>query len=228
MSQAEEREHYWIKTRFQYIDKALPKEAREVIEFGCGTGQNIWYLRQRFDLESIVGVDPNLPDNFSPEWIDSKDSMVKAIGQDQKADFLVAMDVLEHIDNDGEVLKEWVTHLKGSNARMLITVPAFQSLWSSHDEILEHKRRYTKKSLKEVALSAGLEPVYLSYAFSYLFFPAWIVRKLFAAKGSESTDLKKPNFVINSIFKLLGKIEYLLGGFPLFGTSVVGIFKVRE
>ena len=67
-----------------------------------------------------------------------------------KADIVLAMDVLEHIQDDYSTLKEWKNTLK-PNGLLLITVPAFQHLWSSHDIFLGHHRRYNKKDISDLA-----------------------------------------------------------------------------
>jgi len=230
-----ERKHWWIRTRFQYIEKLFNFFNRgnlNVAEYGCGSGQNLWYLKTQSPsigkVKSAVGIDPNLPAEFKGDWCDENFRLSSNLNEcsEEKADVLLAMDVLEHVDNDEEVLKQWVSTMKPDGS-ILITVPAFQSLWSYHDEFLEHRKRYTRKELLEVAKKAGLEPVYLKYAFGYLFPVVFIVRKF--SKGSkDQQDLKLPNPVINLIMILLGKIEKVLGGNPFFGTSVIGIFKFEK
>jgi SAM-dependent methyltransferase len=234
LSLEEEKNHWWINTRFNYIDRALrllKKDQLKVAEYGCGTGQNLWYLREKSSLgncvQSTTGVDLNLDDSFHPSWMRKDDHFTSDIHANLKgSDLILGMDVLEHIDDDLEALKAWSENLD-SQGVILITVPAFQSLWSYHDVFLEHKRRYTKKELKDLAAKAGLEPVFLSYAFSYLFPVVYMIRRLLGSgiKKEASSDLKPPIAPINFALKIIGKVEAFLGGFPFFGTSVVGIFK---
>ena len=73
-------------------------------------------------------------------------------------DVLLAMDVLEHIENDTDALAAWLPHVK-SGGYVLITVPAFQWLWSYHDDRLGHVRRHTRSSLERLATGCGLEPI---------------------------------------------------------------------
>lgn len=235
MGAEEEKRHWWIRTRFQYIDMALShlhSQEVKVAEYGCGTGQNLWYLRQESSygdrVKQLTGIDLNLPENFKLEWQKPSDTFSNQLNTDVKdSDLILAMDVLEHIDEDVEALKMWVSNLSDDGV-ILITVPAFSMLWSHHDDYLDHKRRYTRESLLEVARQAGLEPLKLTYAFSFLFLPVLVIRKLLPRGNKASaSDLKLPSFLINQAMIWLGKIEYLLGGFSLFGTSVVGIFKKR-
>jgi hypothetical protein len=135
---------------------------------------------------------------------------------------------VEHIEKDVEILREWQTYIK-PGAIVLITVPAFQFLWSYQDVFLEHFRRYTKGHLRDVAESAGLQPVKITYAFSWALPLVFLVRKIIKRGSKEaSNDLSPANPLVKSIFKVLGKIEFIFGGCPFFGASVVGIFKVPE
>jgi len=231
LSLEEEKRHWWITTRFNYIDSSLrflENEQITALEFGCGTAQNLWYLRQKSlykkKIESVTGVDINLPDNFRPEWSLEQDNFKRELkGGKQKYDLILAMDVLEHIDEELDALHSWISYLSQKGV-VLITVPAFHALWSYHDQYLGHKRRYTKKSLQKIAEQAGLVPLKLTYAFGPLFPIVYLVRKLFASK-KESSDLKLPPPWINAPLQAVGNIEAFLGGTPFFGTSVVGIFK---
>jgi hypothetical protein len=134
------------------------------------------------------------------------------------------MDVLEHIADDKTALLEWVKNLK-STGKILITVPAFKALWSYHDEFLGHERRYTKKELLSVAKICGLRPVFINYSFSYLFPIVFLVRA-FSSENNHNTDLILPHPIINKFLTIIGKLEAKLGGFALFGTSVIGIFEL--
>jgi SAM-dependent methyltransferase len=87
---------------------------------------------------------------------------------DESVDVIVATDILEHLDDDMAALAEFRRTLKpGGHA--VITVPAYQWLWSEHDEALMHKRRYVSKLLRRRIEQAGLRPVRLTYALSFLF-----------------------------------------------------------
>jgi SAM-dependent methyltransferase len=234
LSQQEERKHWWIKTRFLYIDKAFDylENQRDinVIEFGCGTAQNLWYLQEesqyKNNILSMLGIDPELPKDFKVDWnkaqnIELSNDLNRP--EENKADIGMAMDVLEHIEDENMALQGWNKSLK-SNGLMFVTVPAFQALWSYHDEFLDHKRRYTKTQLTKVLNENGFEAVKVTYAFSFIFPLVYLIRKL--SKGSESTqDLALPPMIINGILYFCGKVENIFGGFPFFGTSVIGIYR---
>lgn len=85
-----------------------------------------------------------------------------------EADLVLLMDVLEHVDDDVGLLNEYVKKVP-RGALFLISVPAFQFLWSGHDVFLEHKRRYRLSQLEGVVRRAGLTVQYGSYYFGAVF-----------------------------------------------------------
>jgi hypothetical protein len=85
------------------------------------------------------------------------------------------MDVLEHVDDDVGLLSEYVSKAP-IGARFLISVPAFQFLWSGHDVFLEHKRRYRLSQIERVADLAGLRVVRSAYYFGLVFPIAAVIR----------------------------------------------------
>ena len=78
------------------------------------------------------------------------------------------MDILEHVDDDLKLLKEYVDK-SPPKTNFVISVPAFMFLWSDHDVFLEHKRRYTLKQLEQLVLASGLQLTRSSYYYGLLF-----------------------------------------------------------
>ncbi|MEZ7973910.1 MAG: class I SAM-dependent methyltransferase [SAR324 cluster bacterium] len=231
----EEVNHWWIKTRFNYINEIIKyynSKNINIVEYGCGTCNNIYYLLKRSPhsatIKSIIGIDPNLTNIEKPDWaIDSNFLLKNSFSSTNKADIVLAMDVLEHIQDDHSALIEWKQALK-PNGLLLISVPAFQHLWSGHDIFLGHYKRYNKNSLNELAESVGFHTVKINYAFSFIYPVVLLLRKLLPQTYNRNGDLKKSNKFINIILYLLGYLEYKVGGSNYFGTSVVGIFKNEE
>ncbi|HAZ11679.1 MAG: hypothetical protein A2X86_18315 [Bdellovibrionales bacterium GWA2_49_15] len=231
----QEINHWWIRTRFLYIDKAIRRlpnmtETIDALEFGCGTGQNLYYLTQlspyRARIASAFGIDPQLKDATTPFWGSEKVQLVQSVpAQSAKANLLLAMDVLEHIENDQGALNEWKQHLKPGGIA-LITVPAFQLLWSYQDKFLGHFRRYRRRDVMALAAHCGFEVIYCRYIFSWAFPIVFIARKILGRnKEGLSADLKPTHPILNWFFFLAGKIEYLVRADHLLGTSVVAIIK---
>jgi len=92
-------------------------------------------------------------------------------------DLIIALDVIEHIADDRAALREYRRILKPAG-RLVLTAPAYQWLWSRHDEVNQHRRRYTRRSLRLALETAGLVPERISYFCFFLFLPVALVRLL--------------------------------------------------
>jgi SAM-dependent methyltransferase len=229
-----EMQHWWVKTRFSYLDKALvylkSHEPLNVLEVGCGTCPNLRHLRSQHlrPISSVTGVDLELNATTKKDWMKTEDQLFKSveeIDKSKKFDLLLAMDVLEHIEDDVTSLKSWIEFLKPGGI-VFVTVPAFQFLWSAHDELLHHYRRYSICELEGLAEKTGLETLKIRYAFGHLMPPAVIRRKLFPQRKNKiTTDLKPPHPMINGALSFLGRLESQLDFNSAMGTSVIGYFK---
>lgn len=138
------------------------------------------------------------------------------------ADLVLLMDVLEHVDDDVGLLKAYVDKVP-SGSRFLMTVPAFQFLWSGHDEFLEHKRRYTLPQLEKVAREAGLTVKQGAYYFGLVFPIAATLRLL--PKGAQPSpprsQLKQHHPLVNTLLKTLCSLELpFMGANRLAGLTV--------
>lgn len=138
------------------------------------------------------------------------------------ADLVLLMDVLEHVDDDVGLLKAYVEKVP-SGSRFLITVPAFQFLWSGHDDFLEHKRRYTLAQLEAVVRNTGLTVKQGAYYFG-LVFPIAATQRLLP-KGAQPSpprsQLKQHHPLVNTILKTLCSVELpFMGANRLAGLTV--------
>jgi len=97
---------------------------------------------------------------------------------------VTAMDIVEHIDDDKAAMME-IRRVLRPGGRLFMTVPAYQSMWSEHDEALHHYRRYTSPSVRDLARRTGLEVERLSYTVTSLLPAAWAYRQC-------SNRLRKP------------------------------------
>lgn len=229
-----ESQHWWFVARRKIIanvirDLKLGKDAR-ILDAGCGNGDNLEMLSKVGQLAAIerdenalakakkrcIGevVKGELPDNL-PATINKEN------------DLIVLLDVLEHIDDDQESLSI-LSGLARNSGTLLVTVPAYQFLWTVHDELHHHKRRYTTKELKKIIERNGWKVEYISYFNTFLFPLALIDRvrqKIFPS--SNQHELNMPNGFINSLFEKIFSMESnFIGKFSLpFGLSIIVIAK---
>jgi SAM-dependent methyltransferase len=132
------------------------------------------------------------------------------------ADLVLLMDVLEHVDDDAGLLKDYVAKVPNGTL-FLISVPAFEFLWSGHDVFLEHRRRYTLEQIEGLARQAGLTVEHGAYYFGAVFPIAAITRlvgNLFG-KGAEQprSQLKLHHPVVNEALAALCSAELPLMGY---------------
>ena len=91
-------------------------------------------------------------------------------------DCVLSLDVIEHVDNDMQILNG-LREIVKPGGHLIVTVPAFQLLWSEHDIINQHKRRYRVPQLRRLAEEAGFEVERISYCNTMLYLPVLVMRK---------------------------------------------------
>lgn len=143
------------------------RPALSLLDVGAGSGVFSRMLIADGAARRAICVDPNYKD----EWVGSRRSDRIAFRKSVDAvdaDLVLMIDVIEHVDDDRGLIAHYV-EMAPPGTRFLISVPAFNFLWSSHDEFLEHRRRYTLEGLQDVVASAGLDVVDTRYFFGMLF-----------------------------------------------------------
>ncbi len=204
----------------------------EVLDVGAGSGV---FSRQLLDhgiTDSAVCVDPNYAEEKEDLQNGKPIRFVKSIDKTTQK-LVLMMDVLEHVPDDVALLKEYADTME-KGGRVLITVPAFQFLWSGHDVFLEHYRRYTIEMMEKAIRDAGLTPVKSRYFFGTLFPVVVAIRfakKILVERGAleAKSELKLyPNW-FNSLLVFMHKIErHSLFKFnKLFGLSVFCICEKK-
>lgn len=227
-----EDNHWWFVGRRQIIDSFirqlhLPKNA-EILEAGCGTGGNLTMLSAhgRVDAMEIDETACELANQRQVTKIQNG-SLPNNIPFKGKYDLILILDVLEHLENDLAALTALYEKLK-PGGWLLVTVPAYQFLWSKHDEINHHKRRYTLEGLQKVVHKTNYHLHYSSY-FNTLLFPLIVLlrflSKLLPVNRNTQTqgDLKMPSNIVNRFLTLLFASEFrLLRWVQLpFGVSIL-------
>jgi SAM-dependent methyltransferase len=164
--------HWWWVARRKVLRRLLNRflgksSKRKILEVGCSTGSNlrmlqdfgtvhamemhgpaVEYCRMRFP--GIRIYDGGIPDPLRDRY-----------------DVICLFDVLEHIEDEDGAL-EWIDDHLAPGGVLLVTVPAYDFLWSRHDELAQHFRRYTKPAL-EALLRRRFEVSYASYFNTHLF-----------------------------------------------------------
>lgn len=227
-----EDKHWWFVARRQIIAQVIIKlnlaKNAQILEAGCGTGGNLQML-SRHGQVAAMELDETACQLANQRRVThvKRGSLPDDIPFTSQYDLILILDVIEHLDDDLSALKALYHKLK-PGGYLLVTVPAYQFLWSEHDEINHHKRRYRFKHLKKVVKTAGYEIVYGSYFNTFLFPLVIIVRfvgRLLPKqnKNQLSSDLVLPSKPVNQFFKWLFASErHLINRLSLpFGVSVL-------
>ena len=233
-----EDRYWWFVARRHLITTLMDRfyardgQAR-ILDIGCGTGAMLDELKP---FGPVVGAD------FSPEALQfcvSRGGAPAGLARadvrrlpfaDASFDVVTAMDIIEHIDDDKAASSE-IFRVLTPGGRLFVTVPAFPSLWSEHDEALHHFRRYTKPRLKDLFQRVGLRVPKISYTVTTLFPPIWVYRQVSnllpkkRAEGEKKANLVNFSGPVNRALLALSQWETRLvgaAGLP-FGVTVVCI-----
>lgn len=209
------------------LDAFLRSDKPTILDIGCGAGKTMDML-SRFG--TIWGLDKSKTAlSFCKRRGGFKHLILGNAAdtrfQNNFFDVITMLDVLEHTEENA-TLQETKRILKPGGI-MIITVPAYQWLWSTWDKILKHKKRYTKRDLETVVKKHGFTVMRSSYMYSFLVLPTFIFRKFKSHKKSYESDFLTNPSLINSLFTLLSNIErfFVVKGWIPFGTSLILVCK---
>ena len=215
-------EHWYYRSKAAAVRRLLKEsDFKHILDVGAGSGFFSKDLLLRTDAEEGTCIDTSYGRDWS-ESVDGQPVHFLRVTDAIQADLVLLMDVLEHVDDDLALLKEYVEKVP-AGAQFLITVPAFSFLWSGHDVFLEHKRRYRLREVEKVANQAGLVVIRGCYFFGTVFPMAAVLRILNRISGgadAASSDLKQHSWIINSILHTACRLELPLMPFNrAFGLS---------
>jgi len=226
---AHDSTHWWYRARRDILadyltrEGKLPADAR-ILEIGCGTGHNLPMLAA-FGTVDAIEIDPAARAIASARL----GRPVGAAPLPQLTDvprgsydLIAVLDVVEHIEDDVAALKAMADCL-APGGKILVTVPAHQWLWSAHDVVNHHHRRYSKSTLAAAIAKAGLSHNGLRYFNSLLFPLAAAARIAGRLRGKDDSDDSPPPPLLNAIFERIFRAErHLVGRVPMTpGVSIV-------
>lgn len=205
-----EDSHWWFRGRWAVVQALLsrtrlPPKPR-IFDAGCGTGGNlVRYAR----IGEVAGVDPS-PDavRFCHE---RGFSAVKQAGleslpfADDSFDLIAATDVIEHVEAEHEALCE-LRRVAKPDAAMMLTVPAYMWMWTEEDDNLHHKRRYTRRRLRQAVEKAGWDPRLATY-FNTILLPPIALARALPSRSNGKADLERTPASLNAPLSLPMRLE---------------------
>jgi SAM-dependent methyltransferase len=228
-----QRDHWWFVGRRRIIETLLaqlelPKGAK-ILEVGCGPGGNLSMLRR---FGEVMGLEPDEPSRaFASEAtgvrIEGGALPDQLPFEPDGFDLVCAFDVIEHIEADAAAVAA-LARLIRPGGYLAVTVPAHPWMWSRHDELHHHKRRYRMTPFRRLFEAAGLRVCKASYFNSLLFPTIAAVRAAKMLAGADtSDDDAMPSAAVNRLLAgVFGAEQHWLkrGSLP-FGVSIVLIAR---
>ena len=226
------RRHWWWRIREEILLRRIaalfeggPGGVR-ILDVGCGAGLFFDAL-QRFGHVEGIESDP-IALQQAGKWQDRihLGQLDASFEPSAPYDAILMLDILEHLTEPERLVREAVRLLK-PNGRVVITVPAFNWLWTRHDDLNHHVHRYTAAQMRATIRRAGLAVTDSTYLFQSLVVPKALVRLL-------ETLLQKPPHVpgipgepVNSALQAWLRAEYAVARWLPFGTSLM-VVAARE
>lgn len=219
-----EAQHWWFQARREIVQAvaaaaiSAPDTAQaatgtmqpkaRILDVGCGTG---FFLDAVKDTYETWGVDAspvavNLCHERGLKNVFLGSATNLSAVADKQFDAVFFLDVIEHLDDDRAALLNAAALLR-PNGVVIITVPAFMFMWTQHDDLNQHKRRYVRAQLETLLRDMHFDILKLSYFNAWLFPVAVAVRtgkKLlrFLTPGADAGDeFAMPPARINTLFR---------------------------
>ncbi len=229
--------HWWFLARRRILEVVLRRflpggqesQPAHILDYGCGTGGNHSLLTS---FGHVLGVDmsDDALEFCRQRGIQDALKIETAEGTPPGPfDLIACLDVLEHVPDDTGLMSLLRARLK-PEGRLIVTVPAYQWLWSGEDVVSRHLRRYTRTGLVQCAMNAGFEIEYSSY-FSTLLLPiiAGVVlcNRWFRPERMQESDVRPCASWLNTILRRIFESESLwlrYSAFP-FGASLLMICR---
>lgn len=237
-----EERHFWFRSRNAVLTtilrQELPSEGGTVLEVGCGTGNVLRILAGAAPSALVIGMD-----SFAEGLAFARSRTNSPLVQGDmhappfatKFDLIGLFDVLEHLPDDLQALQD-LHEMLDTNGALVITVPAFPSLWSYFDEASHHYRRYTAKTLANQLMAAGLRIDYLTYYMAPIFPLVWLGRRLASLRG-EASEERTRQLAVNEL-RIIPGVNAAISGILMierhivrsrlqlpFGTSLLAIAR---
>jgi 2-polyprenyl-3-methyl-5-hydroxy-6-metoxy-1,4-benzoquinol methylase len=219
--------HWWWRVREEIVLRKIRRilagvgRAR-ILDVGCGAALFFDALQQFGHIEGIESDRTAV--ERSGKW--RSRVVVGELGDRDAAtipfDLILMLDVLEHVHDPDELLRR-AARILTSSGRILVTVPAFDWLWTAHDDINHHVTRYTANQLRAAFQRAGLVTVEAGYMFQSLVVPKLLVRAKEALTSRPARVPRIPPRVLNQAVQAWFRAEYALAGWLPFGGSLLAV-----
>lgn len=218
--------HWWWRAREETVVETLRRAGVQpggyVLDVGCGGGLMFPRLAEFGEVEGIevdAAAASEGPAQSNRIYVRPFD---RSFQPGRRYALILLLDVLEHLEDAGAALA-YAVELLAESGLVLVTVPALNYLWTTHDDLNQHLRRYSKGSFERLAREAGLNIRDSRYFFH------WLAATKLAVRAKERlvpTQPKPPAIPPPLVNRLLYRAsrweELLLRRLPVpFGNSLL-------
>jgi SAM-dependent methyltransferase len=221
------KDNFWFKAKNDLIEILMEKVCKNrcelrILNIGVGTGDDLAILN-KFGENYVIDIDKKALLIIDDELcVEKKLADACDLPYDHNTfDIIVSFDVLEHIEDDHKAISEIYRVLKNDGI-MIFTVPAFQFLFSNHDEALLHQRRYNKKTIQN--LISIFDNSHIFFWNSLLFILMAVMRVMKKKSKPKVDQINLPVWLNTLFYKLLSVDNFLIKknvSMPI-GLSIVG------
>jgi SAM-dependent methyltransferase len=221
MAEMDQR-HWWYRARRRVIAELIKRKApvpagARLLEIGCGTGHNLAMLGEFGEVDGLELDDQarGIAEQRLGRAVMSAPLPEMSGVPERQYDLIGAFDVIEHIDDDAAAIASIAARLK-PGGKLVMTVPAHQWMWTAHDVVNHHKRRYSRARLKALVEKSPMRLSAIGY-FNSLLFPLAVTERMVSkARGKDNADLSLPSPMVNSALERAFAAErHLIGRVPL-------------
>ena len=222
----DDSKHWYYRSKLFPIERALKRytpEFSSLIDVGAGSGFFAKSIVQSSPGTSAICVDPNYPDDVL--GVHEQIQFCRTTNG-QTADVLLFIDVLEHVEDDLKLLRSY-TDAAVDGCLVIVSVPAFMSLWSVHDDFLLHFRRYRLGQLQSLMIDAKLTVIDAHYLFASILPVVWFARR-FRQKKTSTSDMRDNSKLVSWILLKILSFEHRFRLNRVAGVSAFVVCRVNR
>lgn len=231
-----DKSYWWFLVRHRIvrrlITRALGRKPAGILDIGAGAGG---FLSEMVDEGFMARADvlalepsPEAQEVLAARELPILNAPLSDLATVEVQPFpevVTLLDVLEHLDEPVRTLQDIARRLP-EGGHVVILVPALPFLWSRWDELLHHRRRYTRRTLREHLVQGGFDIVALQYCFAGITLPAWY-RARFGMASAAAGQFARVSPWLNSLLTLVFDLESRFPWWP-FGTTLAAAARRRS
>jgi 2-polyprenyl-3-methyl-5-hydroxy-6-metoxy-1,4-benzoquinol methylase len=220
--------HWWWRVREEILLKEVRQILRHttparILDVGCGAGLFFDALDPFGRVEGIESDRAAVEQ--SGRWRERIHlGDIETYTSSGRFDLILMLDVLEHVDGPATMLRR-AADLLAPNGQLLVTVPAFDALWTSHDDLNGHVKRYAANEVRRLMQAADLDVIGARYLFQSLTLPKLLVRAKEALIASPAVVPRVPPRLLNATLQTWFRCENAIAGSLPFGSSVMAVAR---